>query len=413
MTESRKGSGLTSIALATVIAGVAGYVITWLVFRLSGAEDYALFATFWAAAYLVVGTLSGIQHEITRATRQRVPGQVTAGPVARNFAAISAVAVLALVVALTPVWVFAVFTEPDSAWLVAPLAVSTASYVLVAVVGGTLYGLHLWRPLASMIALDGLLRLATVGIALALGSDVVGLGWAVALPFPLAVGVVWLAVRREVVGRSELDVSSARLSWNVLRTVAAAASMAALVSGFPVLLKLASPDVDTATLGVLILAITLVRAPLIVSAMSLQSYLIVLLRATDSLARLVLTISGAIAAAVVVIMIPGVWLGPDLFVGLFGEEAIVDGGFIAVLVASSGFVAAMFVTGAALLGRADHVGYSAGWALAVFATVVALVIPLPFDVGLSLALAVGPAVGVAVHVACLVNNRAQRKSNEH
>src|SRR5690606_4623747 len=163
-------------------------------------------------------------------------------------------------------------------------AVGTASYVIVAVVGGTLYGLSMWRALAAMVMLDGLLRLAFVAVAAALLPEPVTLAWAVALPFPISMVVVWLAVRRRVVGRSRLDVGLRPLTRNVAHTVIAAVSTGVLVSGLPFVLKLTSPDERAAALGVAVLAITLVRAPLIVTAMSLQSYLIVRFRGAERLA---------------------------------------------------------------------------------------------------------------------------------
>ena len=54
--------------------------------------------------------------------------------------------------------------------------------------------------------------------------DAVVLAWAVALPFPLAIVLLWPAIRRGFVGRSELDVGYRALSWNVARTVVASGS---------------------------------------------------------------------------------------------------------------------------------------------------------------------------------------------
>ena len=42
-------TGLPAIVIATAAAGLAGYAVTWLVFRVIGAADYAAFAVFWSA----------------------------------------------------------------------------------------------------------------------------------------------------------------------------------------------------------------------------------------------------------------------------------------------------------------------------------------------------------------------------
>jgi O-antigen/teichoic acid export membrane protein len=405
VSEVRPRSGLPAIALATAIAGVAGYAVTWVVFRGVGAAEYATFAVYWSATYLIVGALSGIQQEITRGTQPRLAGDVPAGPVARNFAVVAAAAVLVVVFAFTPIWVTFVFPDAGGFWLVVPLAVGSASYVIVAVVAGTFYGIRLWTPLAWMIVLDGLLRLGAIAALVLIDPHAVSLAWAVALPFPISVVIVWLVIRRRVVGRSGLDVAMRPLVWNVSRTVVAAAATGILVSGFPLVLKLTSPGEDAARLGVVILAVTLVRAPLIVCAMSLQSYLIVAFRPPHPLARRAGIVLAAILGGGAILAALGAWLGPALFTLLFGAEAEVDGGMVALLVASSALVAAMFVTGPALLTRSGHFAYTAGWVAAAIVTILALLVPLSFEGRVVLSLLGGPIVGLLVHLGGLVAMR--------
>ena len=59
----------STLVSATLVSGVAAYLTTFLVFRFLGSEDYVLFAAFWASLFLVVGSLGGVQQELTRATR--------------------------------------------------------------------------------------------------------------------------------------------------------------------------------------------------------------------------------------------------------------------------------------------------------------------------------------------------------
>ena len=403
MTAVRRG-GLPAIVVATAIAGVAGYLVTWIVFRVIGAAEYAVFAVFWSTIYLIIGALSGIQQEITRATRVREDGDPPGRPVARNFAVIAALVIAVLVVATFPLWTLVVFPD-DGVGLVLPLAVGTAAYVVVAVTGGTLFGLSLWTPVAWIVAIDGMLRLLAVGGVLLIAHDPVALAWAVALPFPVSVAIIWPLVRGRVVGRNRLDVGPRALTWNVARTVVAAASTGVLVSGFPVILKLTSVGEGAAVLGVVILAVTLVRAPLIVTAMSLQGYLIVQLRPADGLARRILLLVGLIVAGGIVLSVLGWLLGPQLFLLLFGQQAVVSGGLIAGLVGSSAAVAVLFVTGPALLTRGAHFAYSAGWLLAAAATVGALLLPFPFLDRTVISLVVGPLVGLLAHVVGLVGAR--------
>lgn len=408
----RVAGGLSAIVIATAIAGVAGYVITWLVFRQIGAVDYAVFAVFWSTTYLIVGTLSGVQQEITRATHPREPSTPAPRPVARNFAIAVAAVTAAALLAASPLWILVVFPV-DGAQLVAPLVIAAAAYVLVAVLAGTLYGLSLWGPIAAMIILDGVLRLCAIAGVLAVTRDPVALAWAVALPFPVALAIVWPVVRRRIIGHNRLDVDARALTWNVARTILAAASTSVLVSGFPAILKLTSPHADAARLGVVVLAITLVRAPLIVSAMSLQSFLIVRLRPAEGLLRRVAVILAVIVAGGVVLSVAGWFLGPQLFLAFFGPEARVPAGLIAALVGSSVLVAALFVTGPALLSRRGHRAYTVGWAVAAVATVGSLLLPLPFLDKTMVALIAGPLLGMLVQGIGLLGLRSSVRSEEH
>jgi hypothetical protein len=401
-------SGFALLLLATAISGVAAYVVTWLVPHRVGFANYAIFAVFWSFIYLLVGALSGIQQEVTRATRPIGAGAASTHR-AGKFALGSASVVVVVIVATAPLWVNAAF--PAEGWLLVwPLAVGAASYVLVAVLAGSLYGISQWLPLAGMMIADALLRLLAVAVVLLFTKDVVALAWAVALPFPGAIALLWPFIRRSIVGRSELDVGYRAITWNVLRTVLAAASTGAMVSGFPLLLGLASGGQPKATVGLYILTITLTRAPLIVVAMSLQSYFTVTFRDTvDTFWRVFLRLQAAILIGGFALAALGWLIGPAVFAFLFPGERQPEGWFIAVLVLSSALVAALCVSAPAVLARSQHHVYTAGWLAGAVATIVALVLPLDFTARTVTALFVGPAVGLLVHGTFLVRaNRTAR-----
>jgi O-antigen/teichoic acid export membrane protein len=305
--------GATQIIGATIIAGIAGYLVTFLVYRVVGPAPYALFAIFWASLYLGVGALSGIQQEVTRATHPIEPGSRHGANRARAFGVVAAVLVFVATIASAVLWVDAVF--PADGWaLVWPLAVGASAYVLVATLSGSLYGVSQWRSLALMISLDGVLRLALVGAILTTSNDIVALAWAVALPFPLAIMLLWPVIRRTFVGRSDIDVGYGRLTWNVARTVLAAVSTAVLVSAFPLLLGVTARGADAALIGELVFTLTLTRAPLVVSVMALQSYFIVQFRQRlEHWAGFLLKVMGVLAAGGVLLALAGWWLGSPVF----------------------------------------------------------------------------------------------------
>jgi hypothetical protein len=407
---ANRPDGIVVIGGATVIAGIAGYAITLLVYRVVGASPYAVFAVYWAALYLLIGGLGGIQQEITRATHPIEPGTRTRPSRARNLGLVVAAAILVLVPLTAIAWNRAVFG--DYGWqLVAPLAVGAASYVLVAVLGGSLYGVSHWRSIAAMVTTDGVSRLLLVGIGLIFTHDVVILAWLVALPLPLTIALLWPMIRRKFVGRSDVDSSYRQLGWNALRAVVASVSTAVLVSGFPLLLGVTSRGVDSALIGELIFAITLTRAPLIVSVMSLQSYFVVRFRdSRDGWVRLFWRVLALIGCAAVVLAALGAWIGQPVIAWISGHPAPFGGGFVAILVVSSALVGALCVTGPAVLARSRHFEYAAGWVAAAVATVIVMALPLDVLPRVSLALLVGPVVGLVVHLLSLLLTARAAKS---
>jgi len=394
----KRPSGLTLILGATGIAAVCGYLVIWFVPVQIGLAAYKPFGLFWAAMYLLVSALSGVQQEVTRATVPRSPSRAATANPARNFGVALAGVVFVIVVASSPLWVDAVFPGEGFA-LVPPLAVAAASYVLVATLAGTLYGISGWVPLALMVAVDALLRLVAVVAVAAVTSDTVTLAWAAATPFLLTIVLLWPAVRRGVVGRTWVDVGYRALSWNVTRTVAASASMGLLVSGFPVLIGLASAGEQAAFVASLFLAIMITRAPVIVLVMSLQSYLVVRFRdrRKEGFWRQFLLIQAAIAGGGVVLAVVAAFIGPAVFEWLYGSEFDLDGWFYAVLVVSSALVGALVVSAAAVLADSQHLVYSLGWLIAAAVTLGCFLLPADLLTRTVVALIAGPVAGLVVH----------------
>jgi hypothetical protein len=388
--------GVTSILLATVIAGGCGYLVTAIVVASRPAADYVDFGVFWSALYLVIAALSGLQQEITRGTRRREATGHVSSP-AFVFGAVSSLATAGLIVATAPLWKDAVFAQ--NGWtFVIPLAVGAASYVVVAVMCGTMYGLELWRSISLMIGIDGILRLVGVLVLLGFAPDTNLLIWAVVLPFPLTPLLLWFFLRRGIAGRSELDVGYRELVRNALGTVAAAAALGVLVSGFPLVLSALSPEAPRAELGASLAAINLIRAPLVIIVLSLQSYFVVRFRNAPARAQSLFVGLAALIGAVTLLAAALAWIiGPSLLAAL-GRDYSLSGAVLAGLVATSGVLAVLCVTGPLTLARSQHGIFTAGWLVAAAATVLALLIPGDLAPRMLLALAVGPTLGILVHL---------------
>jgi hypothetical protein len=389
--------GVTPILLATVISGGSGYIVNALVPIFRSPADYAAFSVLWSALYLIIAALSGVQQEVTRATSRRVIADPTApaSPV-RAFAVVAA-AVTGAVVLLTGVWWLPAVVGGDGWALTFPLALGTASYIIVAVLSGTMYGLELWSVVAFMIGVDGLLRLVGVVVALAVGAGTVGLFWAVIVPFPLTPLALWFFVRGRIIGKTELDVARGRLTWNVGRTIIASAATGLLISGFPLLLAATSPHATRGELAAVNLSINLIRAPLVIVVLSLQSYLVVRFRKSASTAvRQFVRLSTLIAGATLLLGAAAWALGP-VVLAWFGPEYELDGWTIAALVGASGLLGILCVSGPLALGLSQHTSYVAGWVTAATVSVLVLVFPGELIPRMLIALAAGPAIGIVVH----------------
>ena len=403
----RPPPGVILILAATGIASLAGFLVLTVVPGLVGLADYKTFGLFWSAMYLIVSAISGIQQEVTRATIVR-PAEPGSGPnPVRRFSVFASLAVAVAIVVSAPLWVEALF--PDEGWsLVWPLAFACSSYVLVATLAGTLYGVRGWGVLALMIAVDAILRIATVLILATITTDSVVLAWAAAVPFLATIVLLWPVVRGHIVGSTTVDVSPSALTWNVARSVVASASSGVLVSGLPVVIGIAAVGEDPATVAALFVAITLTRAPVIVVVMSLHSYLIIRFRDFPALFWRTVVSLACVILGVGLVLGGAAWLfAPAVFEFLYSGEIILPGRFYAVLVVSSALVGVLSVTAPATLALGSHMVYSGGWLCAALATAACFALPLDLLSGTTIAVLVGPLAGIAFHSIYLVAARVR------
>lgn len=394
--------GFARVLIATVLIGIAGYVITWLVPRVVGVGEYTTFALFWSFTFLLAAGLSGVQQELTRATR-RSPTVIEGSARPWPFATAVAVIVTLVILATSPWWSPSLFPAFGAAFVL-PLVCAAAAYTFVAVLSGTLYGLNAWNAVALCISIDGVSRLVLIALTLTLTHDPVALAWATALPFAISLLIVGFSSRKTRASGTSLDIGYRELSWNSARTVIASISMGMLVSGFPLLLGFTSSHDDPEELGALILLSTLVRAPLIVVGMALQSFLLVLFRDRGRRAffRLLAQLHGVVIAAGLIVAAAGWWIGPPVFEFLFPGEAVPSGALIGILALASALVGALCITAPAALSRSLHGIYATGWVVAALSTVICLVMPIGLEARVILSLLVGPLCGLAVHLVGLL-----------
>jgi hypothetical protein len=320
-------------------------------------------------------------------------------------AALVGVTAAGLIAASSPVWSVHVFAE--SRWLsVALLSVGLAGFCLHATLMGMLAGLNRWTGYGSLMVTDAGLRMITATTTFLVGWGLAGYLWATVVG-----SIAWLIMlivspAARYAAQLMTPGGVATFLRGASHSIAAAGASAVLVMGFPVLLKATSGDLGAAG-GVVILAVTLTRAPLLVPLTAMQGNLIAhfvdqrahRLRALIAPTVVVMSIGllGVLAAGV---------FGPWLLRAGFGADYVASGALLAWLTAAAIVIALLTLTGAATVAAALHRAYSLGWVSATVASTALLLLPLSLETRTIVALLCGPLVGIAVHLGALARPAA-------
>jgi len=262
------------VGTATVLTALCGYAVLYLAARDLAPAGFSVFGVFWGAFGLVTGAANGLLQEATREVRSASYTEVVAGPRTHpmRVAAMVGVVAAAVIAASSPLWSGHVFVE--SRWLsVALLSVGLAGFCLHATLLGMLAGTNRWTQYGALMVTDAVIRVSIAAATFVIGWGLMGFLWATVggalswllllLTSPTARTVAALVARED----------TASFLRGASHAVAAAGASAILVMGFPVLLKATSSDLG-ATGGVVILAVTLTRAPLLVPLTAMQGNLI-------------------------------------------------------------------------------------------------------------------------------------------
>lgn len=405
------------VGAASALGGVVGYVAQFLAARWLGPVDYATFAVFWAILFIVVLSLSGIAQEvirISRLTKLRDDSGASAdfGETQNPRMALVAIATGALVslVVLFTGLLWAPMAFGDN-WLFSIVLLSLSTLLVSSglTVGGTVAGFARWRTYSLLVALEAISRLVLFVVAAMVMPNVLGFSIAAALSFlpNVLVAILWGPLRRESFSlRSDTPVLES--TTRVLRAIVASGLSGVLIIGWPALLLAAAavnPRGSTpVTLGILILVVTLTRAPLMVPLTSFQNALIARFTGLDLSSRRKWVAMGAGIIVLVSVLLAGLaaLLGPPLLPLIFGDEYQAGATIMAALTAATAGLGIIMLTGVAAITAARHSLYLFGWATAIaVALIVLFFVPLTLEWATVLALVMGPMAGAIVQLGAL------------
>ncbi|KUI36782.1 hypothetical protein [Mycobacterium sp. GA-2829] len=395
-------SSVARVGVATAVTALCGYAVLYLAARDLEPAGFSVFGVFWGAFGLVSGAAFGLLQEATREVRDARAEKSPEGPHTHptRVGAMVAVVAAVLIAATAPLWSSRVFVEQQ--WLsVALLSAGLAGFCVHATLLGMLAGVDLWSQYGALMVADAVTRVLVALAAFAVGWGLGGYLWAT-----VGGALAWLLLlvcspATRAAARLRTPGSTTTFLRGAAHSIAAAGASAVLVMGFPVLLQATSEDLGAAG-GVVILAVTLTRAPLLVPLTAMQGNLIAhfvdqrtaRVRALLAPAALVVGL-GAVGVAAAGLV------GPWLLRAGFGEQYRADGALLAWLTAAAVAIALLTLTGAATVAAAMHRTYATGWVSATAAAVLLLLLPLDLETRTVVALLCGPLVGITVHLIAL------------
>lgn len=390
------------VGTSTALTVTCIYAVFCLAARDLSPGRFAVFGVFWGALGVVTGAAQGLLQETTREVRLARYTKVVAGARTHPMWAGGMIGIVAaaVIAGSSPLWSRAVFGEASQP-SVGLVSVGLAGFCVQATLMGALAGSDRWTQYAVLMVTDGATRLTVAVAAVVVGWGLVGFLWAATagagtwLFMLLASPTTRAAARQLTPGRLPTFVRGAAHS------ITAAGASAILMMGFPVLLKATTNQLG-AQGGVIILAVTLTRAPLLVPLNALQGNLIAhFVDQRGERFRALIAPALVIGGTGGVGVLAGGLIGPWLLRVGFGPDYRVSGALMAWLTAAAVLIAMLTLTGTAVVAASLHRAYSLGWVGATVVSTLLLLLSLTLETRTVIALLCGPLVGIVIHLVAL------------
>lgn len=409
--------GTAGVGIASIVSAGAGALVLIITAKALSEADNADFLTFWSLLFFLFGTLGGLQSETTRAVHESVTAadvveagtHRAGGARAVVLATVTGLALAAVTAASGPLWAPTVLSPAPLA-LTCLVVVGVLAFAGHSGTAGSLAGSGRWTTFSGLVGAEATVRLLLICVAALLGAGVVGLAAASAV----AAGT-WLVAAAVVPGvRTALGRRTgaplARMARPTALAMLGAASNAALVVGFMVLLRATTGDAEFKEAAPLMLAIQLTRAPLLIPLGAYQGMAITyVLRNRDRGLAPLVRIAGAVAAFGVVAAGLAAAVGPWLLATVIKESYRVDALLLFELTLAAAVLALLTLTGAAAIAVRAHGAFSLGWVAATVVAAALLLLPGSVETRAVLSLAIGPLVGVVVHATAVRRAFAARR----
>jgi hypothetical protein len=399
------------LGAVTAVTAICSYAVIYLAARDLPPARFSVFGVFWGALGMATGAANGLLQETTREVRSARHTELAAGDRTHPVRVAGMIGVVAavLIAASSPLWSRQIFVEER--WLsVGLLSVGLAGFCVQAALLGALAGANRWTQYGELMVTDPVIRVSVAGAAVVIGWGLAGFLLASAAGAAAWMLMLMVSPRARAATRQLTAGGIATFLRGAAHSIAAAGASAILVMGFPVLLKATSNQLG-AQGGVVILAVTLTRAPLLIPLSAMQGNLIAHFvdERTARLRALVapaVVVGGIGAVGVLAAGLTGPWL---LRVG-FGPDYRASGALMAWLTAGAVAVAMLALTGTAVVAAALHRAYSLGWVGATVASTLLLLLPTTgLETRTVIALLCGPLVGIAVHLVALARPSGVRR----